>query len=447
MTYTAGDFGVDDTGAIKISWRTASDSSRPQFTDPKAPNYTTADGQQRREARARGQSQQHPPLGGHLAGARHQRLPAQGRHHHRAAGRPARRLARAIACRRRSRPTFPFKVFADAFATYDFVEVPKCTVARVGRPAGPTRFKAILPTLRRVGQPFRLAVLAEDRWGNVSDKVERTIALKPSRPSPACRRRIALKPGEGPRVIDGLTLGEPGDMRIDLHRCGDGRAAWPAPTPCASSRMPICCTTGAICTGRAARPSAAARRPQYFAFAKHKAFLDIVGHQGNDFQINDAFWAEINRLAAEYDKPGEMVALPGYEWSGNTGMGGDRNVFFATEGRPIRRSSSVLLDAPGRHRLSPRATTCSRRCRARMPSSSPTSADAMPICASATTAAWSARSRCTPAGAPSSGCCTMLSSSAIASASSATATTTRDDPEPPIRAPRSSAPSAASPAT
>ena len=41
-----------------------------------------------------------------------------------------------------------------------------------------------------------------------------------------------------------------------------------------------------------------------------------------------------------------MVALPGYEWSGNTGMGGDRNVFFATEGRPIRRSSSVLLDKP-----------------------------------------------------------------------------------------------------
>jgi hypothetical protein len=38
-----------------------------------------------------------------------------------------------------------------------------------------------------------------------------------------------------------------------------------------------------------------------------------------------------------------MVALPGYEWSGNTGMGGDRNVFFLHEGRPIRRSSSVLL--------------------------------------------------------------------------------------------------------
>jgi hypothetical protein len=42
ITYTAGSFGIDDTGAIKISWRTASDAAKPQFTDPKAPNYTTA---------------------------------------------------------------------------------------------------------------------------------------------------------------------------------------------------------------------------------------------------------------------------------------------------------------------------------------------------------------------------------------------------------------------
>jgi hypothetical protein len=33
ITFMAGDFGIDDTGAIKMSWRTASDSSRPQFTD------------------------------------------------------------------------------------------------------------------------------------------------------------------------------------------------------------------------------------------------------------------------------------------------------------------------------------------------------------------------------------------------------------------------------
>ena len=43
-------------------------------------------------------------------------------------------------------------------------------------------------------------------------------------------------------------------------------------------------------------------------------------------------------------RPGRFVCLPGYEWSGNTGMGGDRNIFFRREGRPIRRSSHILVD-------------------------------------------------------------------------------------------------------
>ena len=38
------------------------------------------------------------------------------------------------------------------------------------------------------------------------------------------------------------------------------------------------------------------------------------------------------------------MVFPGYEWSGNTAVGGDRNVFFRTEGRQIRRSSHALLE-------------------------------------------------------------------------------------------------------
>jgi hypothetical protein len=82
---------------------------------------------------------------------------------------------------------------------------------------------------------------------------------------------------------------------------------------------------------------------EYFRYARDKAFIDITGHQGNDFQITDAFWQKLNALTASFDKPGTFVCLPGYEWSGNTGMGGDRNVFYRREGRPIRRSSHILV--------------------------------------------------------------------------------------------------------
>src|SRR6185295_6048348 len=43
LVYTAGHFGIDDTGMIKVSWRTTSDLSKPQFNKPDAPNYTTVE--------------------------------------------------------------------------------------------------------------------------------------------------------------------------------------------------------------------------------------------------------------------------------------------------------------------------------------------------------------------------------------------------------------------
>src|SRR5579872_1035744 len=43
LTYTAGYFGIDDTGSIKIVMRFASDAGKPQFTQPDAPNYVTVE--------------------------------------------------------------------------------------------------------------------------------------------------------------------------------------------------------------------------------------------------------------------------------------------------------------------------------------------------------------------------------------------------------------------
>jgi hypothetical protein len=82
---------------------------------------------------------------------------------------------------------------------------------------------------------------------------------------------------------------------------------------------------------------------QYFEFARNLAFLDATGHQANDFQINNAFWQQINDLSAEFHEDHRFLTYPGYEWSGNTAVGGDRNVYFRHEGRQIRRSSHALL--------------------------------------------------------------------------------------------------------
>ena len=43
LVYTAGTFGIDDTGMLKVSWRTTSDMSKPQFDKPRAANFTTVE--------------------------------------------------------------------------------------------------------------------------------------------------------------------------------------------------------------------------------------------------------------------------------------------------------------------------------------------------------------------------------------------------------------------
>ena len=42
LTYTAGRFGIDDTGAIKLVHRFPNDWGQLQFHDPRAVNYITA---------------------------------------------------------------------------------------------------------------------------------------------------------------------------------------------------------------------------------------------------------------------------------------------------------------------------------------------------------------------------------------------------------------------
>ena len=60
--------------------------------------------------------------------------------------------------------------------------------------------------------------------------------------------------------------------------------------------------------------------------------------------MTDTFWKDLNRITSHFNEDGRYVTLPGYEWSGNTALGGDRNVYFPVEGRTMRRSSHALIE-------------------------------------------------------------------------------------------------------
>ena len=156
-----------------------------------------------------------------------------------------------------SEPTFEFKVLVDAFATYNYVELPEQPVVAVV--AGPpVLYKAILPTARRVGQAFSLGFKGEDKWGNPSDRVAGRFTLEPNMPVAGLPSFIDMEEGIHTARLDNLSVAAAGELRIAVK---NKRGEWSATrTPCASSPKRRCCPTGPTCTASPKKPSARTRR-------------------------------------------------------------------------------------------------------------------------------------------------------------------------------------------
>jgi Protein of unknown function (DUF3604) len=339
LIYTAGTFGIDDTGMVKISWRTTSDFAKPQFEKPQAANFTTVEASNGAKLEVWYDRLNIRPYANTL-------LIRVGRGYLRAGD----TLTIRLGDRRQGSPGLRLQTNAennvalrtsvDAFATYEFCELPVQPAFDL-IPGPAMRWKAIVPSLVVAGEPFRFAIVAEDMWGNPTEDAEGTLRIEASRALAGLPEQITVGKGDGPVVIENLVAAELGD--IDLSVTAGGRLLARANPLRVVTAAPLR-RYWADLHGQSGETIGMGTAEEYFRYARDKAFVDMVGHQGNDFQITDAFWEKLNALTAQFDAPGKFVCLPGYEWSGNTGMGGDRNVFFRREGRPIRRSSHILVD-------------------------------------------------------------------------------------------------------
>ncbi|MDA1089955.1 MAG: DUF3604 domain-containing protein [Proteobacteria bacterium] len=345
VTYSAGYFGIDDTGSIKIVHRFASDMGRPQFTEPEAANYTTVEASNgailhveydmKRNIRPWDKTVYIKVVRGFLREGDEIIV----RFGDRRQGSPGMRVQTFC------EETFEFRVLVDAIATYNYVELPvQPTIAIV--PGPPAIFKAILPTLRRAGDKFRLCMKGEDHWGNPSDQCDTTFTLRANMAVDGLPAAVAFAPGGFAKIIDGLAVNREGDLVIELLDDGDTVVAtsnpcrFVTPKSTSSELLPY---WGDL-HGQSEETIGTNSARDFYDFARDKAFLDACVHQGNDFQITSAFWQWLNELSAEFTVDDEFIVFPGWEWSGNTGLGGDRNILHMKEGRQIHRSSHALVD-------------------------------------------------------------------------------------------------------
>ncbi|MGD9099272.1 MAG: DUF3604 domain-containing protein [Anaerolineae bacterium] len=313
FNYTAG-HPIDDSGYLKITFRSVSDFGAPQFDDPAAPNYcrvsTTGDchikprwdrkGHTRPWDRAlflqirRGflnRGEEINVIFGDTSG-----------------GSPGWQMQTYCVTR------FEFKTFVDPIATYQFKELPTSPALRIV-PGQPVRAHCITPSQVVVNQAFTYYLKLEDRWGN-----------------PTAPPQAMTHPGWKTAGVQTLTA-EDAETRP---------AAQSNPIDVLAQDAPLR-PYWADFHGQTQETVGSNAIEDYFVFARDYGLLDIVAHQGNDFQVTDEFWEKVNQVTRQFYEPGALVTFPGYEWSGNTPLGGDRNVYFSSEGGHITRSCTDLL--------------------------------------------------------------------------------------------------------
>ena len=79
----------------------------------------------------------------------------------------------------------------------------------------------------------------------------------------------------------------------------------------------------------------------------------MMCHQANDFQVTEAEWQRLRAQIDRFHADGRCVIFVGYEWSGMTPGGGDRNVMFRGDAAALHRSSHAEVDD-----MSDAATDC-----------------------------------------------------------------------------------------
>lgn len=328
ITLTVGSAGIDEGGTIKIAQRFAADFEPPQFDKPAEPAYTSVtlrseDPNAKLRPRYDRKGHDRPWMNcivldvydGSLSPGDAVTVTLGDT----AGGSPGLR-AQSF-----QETAHEFRVLVDPTNACRPRPIAKSPIVPIIA-GDPVELLCTLPTQAPLGQPVRIHLKGQDKWGN---------------PTPPPISVTLEWQGTGDVQISGNTL--------LFHTPGTGRVR-------AGSVLsnPITC--------HAASPSykkywgdlhaqsdatvGTGTEEEYFTFARDVAALDFCSHQGNDFQVRDSDWKKLNDVVRTFHKDHAFVAFPGWEWSGNSTVGGDRNVWFLEEDMPIFRSSHWQISEP-----------------------------------------------------------------------------------------------------
>jgi len=359
VVFTAGKYGIDDGGSIRIARR---GGMRPQVDDPEAPGYTTVKSD--RGVRFIADSIPVGRITSRLDGLFGTRMDSVRAGHIRpfwgafqidvrdgslyegdrvvvtfgdtSQGSPGIRLKAT------REAEHMFKVFVDPFGTglYKPIEgSPSITL--IGGPA--EEIQIVGPSQVIAGSPFNVTVRALDAGHNRSDPYKGKVYFESEDMDASLPEPYGFKEGDvGAHTFPNVTLRKPGLQCITV-RDGGGLHAISNQIKVLEKEPELKLYWGDM-HGQTKETVGTGSVPEYLSFVRDVAALDFTSWQGNDFQVTVGLWEHVKDQIKEYHDPGRFVTFLGYEWSGLTPAGGDHNIYYLGDDEAIHRSDQWLIE-------------------------------------------------------------------------------------------------------
>ncbi|WP_265110810.1 DUF3604 domain-containing protein [Halosolutus halophilus] len=333
VTYTVGELGMDDGSTLKFAANMSSDWGRPQFDDPSADNYATVETSGDASVDARWDTDGYVrPLKDTITIDVYDGALAPGDAITLTLGETG---GGCLGHQAQSFPEEDFElvVLVDAFESGEPVPLPEPLTFDVVSGSA-NQLRAFAPSNAESGDEVTVRVRAEDYWGNTAARYEGRLRVE----GEALDSPVTVTASEGLAIAD-VVLAEEG-----VHRL---RVADADRSDLETTTNPVRCghddarpTYWGDIHGQSGETVGTGTIQRYFRYLRENAHLDFGSHAANDFQITDEFWNTIQEQVREHHDPGTFVTFLCYEWSPNTSVGGDHNVYFKGDEAEIHRSSS-----------------------------------------------------------------------------------------------------------
>ncbi len=239
---------------------------------------------------------------------------------------------------------FQFRVLVDVFNAVRQVRVLDSPTLRVvGGPE--SDLDVIWPTGVRAGEPTWLQVRVKDSWGNPSPSYRGTVRFEtPPSVSGLPSSYTFTEVDRGFHRFESVVVGNTDTVRVRV--VDDSQPGLAAGSNALVSSPETLQPYWGDLHGQSEETGGIGRVVDYLSYGRGFAGIDFISWAGNDVHITPDGWQYVQKSIKEFNETGRFVTYLGYEWSGNTPNGGDHNVIYLDDDRPVHRSAYVEAEVP-----------------------------------------------------------------------------------------------------